>query len=68
MISLLRFILFVVLFYYLFKWIKNLMLREGQRRARVKGNNAGNDTPPPYDPNKVEDIDYKEVKKKNNRR
>jgi hypothetical protein len=62
--GLLRIILYVVLIYLVYKLLKNLLKPAQKQRFSMKGKSQ-NDTPPPYDPNQVEDIDYEEVKRKN---
>jgi hypothetical protein len=59
----LRIILFVILFYFVYKLFKNLLKPAQKRRFFVKGKSQ-NKIPPPYDPNQVEDIDYEEIKRK----
>jgi hypothetical protein len=59
----LRIILFVILFYFVYKLLKSLLKPAQKRRFSVKGKSQNN-IPPPYDPNQVEDIDYEEVRRK----
>lgn len=59
----LRILLFTILIYFVYKLLKNLLKPGGKQRPPVKGK-PENHTPPPYDPNQVEDIDYEEVKRK----
>jgi hypothetical protein len=62
--GLLRIILFVILFYFVYKLFRNLVKPAHKQRYSVRGKSQNN-TPPPYDPNRVEDIDYEEIKRKN---
>ena len=59
--GLFRTILIVVLVYFVYKLLKNFMKPVTKERPSVKGK-PENHIPPPYDPNQVEDIDYKDVK------
>lgn len=62
--SLLRIVLIVILIYFVYKLLKNFILRSlPKERPSVKGRSKDH-IPPPYDPNQVEDIDYKDVKRK----
>ncbi len=55
-----RFLFYLILFYFLWKWLKRLSGVGGRKRSAVLGNNKAAQ-PPPFDPNNVEDIDYKEL-------
>jgi len=66
MLSLIRTFLFFLLIYYLVKWFRNFTAPTSKNRPKVKGKSSENSAPPPYDPRNVEDIDYREVKKKRN--
>ncbi len=68
MAFLFRTFLFFLLFYYLVKWFRNFIAPTSKNRPKVKGKSPENNAPPPYDPRNVEDIDYREVKKKRNGR
>lgn len=57
-----RFIVFLLLFYLLYKLLKNLFT--SQKKTGVFNRGTTPPQPPPYDPNSVEDIDYEEVKEK----
>lgn len=62
--SFLRIVLIVILIYLFYKLLKNAIIKSmSKERPPVKGK-SGNHIPPPYDPNQVEDIDYKDVKRK----
>lgn len=62
--SLLRIVLIVILIYFVYKLLKNFILKSlPKEHPSVKGS-PQNHIPPPYDPNQVEDIDYKDVKRK----
>lgn len=62
--SLLRIALIVILIYFVYKLLKNAIIKSMfKERPPVKGSSE-NHIPPPYDPNRVEDINYKDVKRK----
>ena len=55
-----RVILFVTLFYFVYKLVKN-MLSPGHGKKTFNRGTAPKNVPPPYDPNQVEDVDYEET-------
>lgn len=60
-----RFILFLILLYLLYKLVKNVfkLFFASPDNSQVKGNPKKHVRD--FDPNEIEDIDYEEVKKKN---
>lgn len=61
-----RILIFVTLVYFLYR-ILNRFRNTGSRppkQPRIKRTTSVPQTPPPYDPDDVEDIDYTDVKKK----
>lgn len=59
-----RLLLWVALFYLIYRLVRNLFPTPPKHSPGVKGN-APEKVPPPYDPRQVEDIDYQEVRPKN---
>lgn len=57
----LRVLLYAVLFYILYRMVKNLLSKPKKKKdTHIGGNSAGNE-PRPYDKSNVEDIDYEEL-------
>ncbi len=56
-----RFILYVILFYLIYSVVKKVVLFFSQPRSEVKG--TPNKKVKTFDPEDIEDIDYKEVEK-----
>ncbi|MGH1362466.1 MAG: hypothetical protein ACRBF0_02855 [Calditrichia bacterium] len=50
--------------YYGYRYVKRRFGLQAKKQGNIPGRNSKNVTPPPYDPSQVEDIDYKEVRKK----
>lgn len=61
--GLFRTVLIVLLIYFVYKLLKNFIKPLSKDRPSVNGA-PKNHIPPPYDPNQVEDIGYKDVKRK----
>lgn len=59
-----RIFILTVVIYFFIKIIKNIFSPKQQKQSKVSGKSHQTVAPPPYDPNSVEDIDFKEVKKK----
>jgi|GEM_PF-6022360 len=60
---LIRILVFGALIYFGYRYVRS-RLGLGGGRSRNQVGKKQNNTPPPYDPSRVEDIDYKEVDKK----
>ncbi|NIS38076.1 hypothetical protein GWN91_02625 [Candidatus Saccharibacteria bacterium] len=58
----LRIVLIILFVYLVYKLLKNLFTPRTNKNTSVKGNSSKTVSPPPYDPDQVEDVDYKEVK------
>jgi hypothetical protein len=57
-----RFILFVILFYLIYNVGKKFLQFLSPPKSNIKGNPSKNSRT--FDPNQIEDIDYEEVEKK----
>lgn len=57
-----RFILFVILFYLIYNFAKKFLQLISPPKSNIKGNPNKNTRT--IDPNQIEDIDYEEVEKK----
>lgn len=55
-----RIIILAFLIYWGYKLIKALLSGSGEGRSRVRRRGGRQVAPPPYDPDNVEDIDYRE--------
>lgn len=56
----LRILLIALLFYFIYRLIKNLFLPTNKEKSGIKGN-PNKQKPRPYDKNNVEDIDYEDL-------
>ena len=63
MISLLRMILFAILFYLVLRFVRNLIISISSHNRKEMKNNT-QQTHKRFDPNEIEDIDYEEVDRK----
>ncbi|RMI14598.1 MAG: hypothetical protein D6681_04985 [Calditrichaeota bacterium] len=58
--SLIRILIWGLLFYFLYRLLRDLFSSRRSRRPTIKSDQTPH-MPPPYDPTQVEDIDYQEV-------
>ncbi len=57
-----RLILIGLVFYFLGKMVKSLFQVSPSARSRASTTKKPKQTPPPFDPSQIEDIDYEEIK------
>lgn len=57
-----RLFILILIGYFIYKLLKSFSISTSRRTSGVKGK-PPEEPPLPFDPNDVEDIDYKEVKK-----
>lgn len=56
----LRILLYGILFYFLYKFVKKLFLPTTKKKTHIR-DDSKRDKPRPYDKDNIEDIDYEEL-------